>query len=76
MDGWMGTCGSGLRGPAAAQEPDLEWIVCFQSLVFVSPAGFGKRGASGAAQVPEAAAVMPAHHKGGSTHRGANTRLL
>jgi hypothetical protein len=36
--------------------------MCFQSLVFVSPAG-------------EMAAVMLEHHKGGSTHRGANTRL-
>jgi len=36
--------------------------MCFQSLVFVSPAG-------------ETAAVMLEHHKGGSTHRGANTRL-
>jgi hypothetical protein len=47
----------------------------FQSLVFVVPAGFGKRGAGGAAQVPKAAAVMLEHHKGGSTHRGANIRL-
>ena len=45
-----------------ALEPDLKCIVCFQSLVFVSPAG-------------EAAAVMLEHHKGGSTHLGANTRL-
>jgi hypothetical protein len=37
-------------------------MVCFQSLVFVNPAG-------------EMAAVMLEHHKGGSTHRGANTRL-
>jgi hypothetical protein len=36
--------------------------VCFQSLVFVVPAG-------------EAAAVMLEYHKGSSTHRGANTRL-
>jgi len=37
-------------------------MVCFQGLLFVPPAG-------------EAAAVMLEHHKGGSTHRGANTRL-
>jgi hypothetical protein len=37
-------------------------MVYFQSLVFVIPAG-------------ETAAVMLEHHKGGPTHRGANTRL-
>lgn len=38
-------------------------MVYFQSLLFVIPAG-------------EIAAVMLEHHKGGSTHRGANRRLL
>jgi len=37
-------------------------MVCFQSLVFMIPVG-------------GMAAVMLEHHKGGSTHRGANTRL-
>ena len=37
-------------------------MVFFQSLVFVIPVG-------------EMAAVMLEHHKGGTTHRGANTRL-
>ena len=53
---------------------DRQYIVCFQSVVFALPAGFGKRGASGAAGVPEAAATMLEHRNDGSTHRGANRK--